>query len=193
MIPAGRRLSDSTSAVLPRLSTRGRQRERAAVPELRPVQRGAHPSRLGQPGAEAAQHRELQASEHQEDRVTGRRTASSSSSPPPTPRPTFDFRCAPAPLRSGRLRICFVFVVFAAAADGSSSSETAAALLTEASGPPFEGGEQPGWGGRRRPRGTPRLPSVHMSIDDVPLVPEVVVDVLSMVCLRQGFSTCTIL
>lgn len=67
-----------------RLSTRCRQRERPAVPQLCAVQRGAHSSRLGQPGSEAAQHRELQASEHQEDRLIGPTTASST---PPPPQP----------------------------------------------------------------------------------------------------------
>lgn len=57
-------------------SCRCGQGERPAVPQLRSDQRGAHSPRLGQSGPEAAQRRQLQEAQHQEDRVIACRGSS---------------------------------------------------------------------------------------------------------------------
>lgn len=62
----------------PRLSSRCRQRERSAVPRLCLVQRGAYSPRFSQSSPEAAQRRQLQETEHQENRLITGKTPSSS-------------------------------------------------------------------------------------------------------------------
>lgn len=70
----------SPSLLLP--SRRCWQGERPAVAELRPVQRGAHSPRLSQSGPEATQRRQLQAAQHQEDRLRVRILSVPPSAPP---------------------------------------------------------------------------------------------------------------
>lgn len=89
------------------LSCRCGQGERPAVPELRSDQRGAHSPRFGQSGPEAAQHRQLQEAQHQEDRLIGCQAPPSSffsfSSPSPlTLHSTFYLPLRPGGRRSGR-------------------------------------------------------------------------------------------
>lgn len=90
-----------------RLSSRCGQGERPAVPELCSVQRGAHSPRFGQSGPEAAQRRQLQETQHQEDRLIGQKTPA-----PPRPPPHPPLRLHSPPLSLPGLTLHSTFYSF---------------------------------------------------------------------------------